>query len=40
MKRYEKAKFFVHSKYAFKDVGSEVFGIPPDADELVYEVRK
>jgi len=38
MKRYEKAKFFIKSKYFFKGNGHEEFGVPPDADELVYEV--
>lgn len=38
MKRYEKAKFFISSQYAFKDVGNEHFGIPPNADEIEYEI--
>jgi len=38
MRRYEKAKFFISSQYAFKDVGNEEFGIPPNADEIVYEI--
>lgn len=38
MRRYEKAKFFIKSMYAFKDVGNTEFGIPPNADEIIYEV--
>jgi len=38
MKRYEKAKFFISSQYAFKDAGNENFGIPTNADEIVYEI--
>lgn len=38
MRRYEKAKFFIKSPYAFKDVGNTEFGIPPNANEIVYEV--
>ena len=38
MRRYEKAKFFIKHQYAFKDTGSEMFGIPPNAEEIVYEV--
>jgi len=38
MRRYEKAKYFIKSQYAFKDVGNDAFGIPPNANEVVYEV--
>lgn len=38
MRRYEKAKFFITSQYAFKNVGNEDLRIPPNADEIVYEI--
>jgi len=38
MRRYEKAKYFIKPQYAFKEAGSEVFGIPANAEEIVYEV--
>jgi len=38
MRRYEKSKLFISPQYAFKDIGSEEWGIPPNADEIEYEV--
>ncbi|XP_002164353.2 peptidyl-prolyl cis-trans isomerase FKBP5 [Hydra vulgaris] len=38
MKRFEKSKVFVRSEYAYKDIGNKEFDIPPNADEIEYEV--
>ena len=38
MKRFEKSKVFVCSDYAYKDKGNEEFNIPPNANDIEYEV--
>merc|ERR1712198_590822 len=38
MKSHERARVSVKSEYAYKDVGCEMYDIPPNADELEYDI--
>lgn len=38
MKRHERARIFVKAEYAYKDIGYEKYDIPPNADELEFDI--